>query len=368
MTYALYAAQWHLSPATTTAIFAIYPVVVVAVLIGAGDLSDHIGRRAAMLYGLTASLAGVLIFAAAPTITWIFAGRILMGVGVGLSAGPATAAMTEYGSPGQAARANAVTTFAQALGLASATLLGGGLIEFAPWPTRLNFVVLAAIIALILTAAWFLPRHTAVEDRSPWRPRTPAIPPGLRPLFWVAATAVVTSYVLGALFLSLGAQIAHDLIRSSHAVINGAAIAFFAIVWAVAALAARRRPPAQAMAGGGAATMASMAFLALATSHASLPLFLAAAASAGIGYALLFLGGLSLLNAHAPAHHRGSTFSALYLAAYLMQGVVSFLLGLAATAWGLHPAIDLGAAAIAISGAAAMLLTLRLTPLQGVPG
>ena len=49
MTYPLYASQWGLSPAATTAIFAAYPVMVVAMLGLFGDVSDHIGRRATML-------------------------------------------------------------------------------------------------------------------------------------------------------------------------------------------------------------------------------------------------------------------------------------------------------------------------------
>jgi len=56
----LYAEEWHLSHTVTTGIFAIYPAVVVVVLIGFGDISDHIGRRATMLVGLSASLAGSL--------------------------------------------------------------------------------------------------------------------------------------------------------------------------------------------------------------------------------------------------------------------------------------------------------------------
>src|ERR1700712_4975117 len=62
MAYRLYAQDWHLSPTVTTGIFAIYPIAVVAVLIGFGDLSDHIGRRITMLMGLGASLAGSVLF------------------------------------------------------------------------------------------------------------------------------------------------------------------------------------------------------------------------------------------------------------------------------------------------------------------
>ena len=63
MTYQLYAEQWRLTHTVTTGIFAIYPIVVVTILILFGDVSDHIGRRTTMLLGLGASLIGAFLFA-----------------------------------------------------------------------------------------------------------------------------------------------------------------------------------------------------------------------------------------------------------------------------------------------------------------
>ena len=51
MAYRLYAAEWHFSQTATTMIFALYPAAVVAALVGFGDISDHIGRRATILAG-----------------------------------------------------------------------------------------------------------------------------------------------------------------------------------------------------------------------------------------------------------------------------------------------------------------------------
>jgi len=76
-----------------------------------------------------------------------------------------------------------------------------------------------------------------------------------------------------------------------------------------------------------------MLLLILATSNHALSVFLLSSASSGAGYSLLFMGGLNAINAHAPMHHRAGTLLALFLVAYLMQGVVAMLLGRAATAW-----------------------------------
>ena len=139
-TYPLYAAMWHLTPTVTTGMFAVYPVMVVLALLLFGSLSDQVGRRLMILAGVASSLLGVGLFAVAPGVAWLYAGRALMGLGVGLSTGPATAALVEFSSPGQQGRANVIATAATALGLGMATFAGGALIQYAPWPLHLNFI------------------------------------------------------------------------------------------------------------------------------------------------------------------------------------------------------------------------------------
>ncbi len=107
--YGLYAQEWHLTHTVTAAIFAIYPIGVVVMLVGFGGISDQIGRRATMLASLFASLAGALLFAVAPDVWWVFAGRAMMGIGVGLAASSSTAAILEFTSPERAKSAALVT-------------------------------------------------------------------------------------------------------------------------------------------------------------------------------------------------------------------------------------------------------------------
>jgi MFS family permease len=343
MTYPLYAAQWHVTTTVTTAIFALYPIVVVAVLIAFGDLSDYIGRRLPMLFGLGASLTGVALFAVAPDVSWLFAGRVLMGIGVGLSAGPSASAMVEFSAPGQSGRASSITTAAQALGLACALIVGGGLIQYAPYPTQLNFEVLFGALAMLFVAAWFLPRHTANEAAARWRMKLPVVPQGLGKMFLLSVTAVTSAYSLGSLMMSLGAQMVRELIGSSNTLVNGAAMAIFALVFGVTSIAAKRVQSNQNIVMGGLCSAIGMAFIVVSSSQHTLLMFVIGSALAGSGYSLLFMGGLSLINANTPVHHRGGTLSALFLVAYLTQGVIAQLLGLAATKWGLGIAINLGA-------------------------
>jgi hypothetical protein len=370
LAYRLYADEWHLNHTVTTGIFAIYPVVVVLTLIGFGDISDHIGRRATMLMGLGASLAGTVLFAVAPGVLWLFAARTLMGVGVGLSAGPSTAAVVEFaaGGPGDTSRRAAlIATVAQAAGFAAAFLVGGALIAYAPWPTRLSFWVLAMLVAALLAATWFLPRHTSTDMSVVWRPRLPFVPSNVRKTFATASVAMMTAYTHGVLILSLGGQVAHDLIGSPNALVNGAVLSLFAIVSGAVSIVARSLIARTAMTLGAFASAAGMGLLAMAVALHSLPIFLLATAVAGAGYSLLFLSALQVINKAAPAQHPGAVLSALYLLAYLSMGMVAISLGIVATGWGLRLATDLGAGVIALLSLATLALATAMRPSTALP-
>jgi hypothetical protein len=89
-----------------------------------------------------------------------------------------------------------------------------------------------------------------------------------------------------------------------------------------------------------------------------LVIYLLATAAAGGAYSLLFVGGLQVISAAAPAHHRGGILSALYLLGYLSMGALALVLGAIATTRGLSLAVDLGAAAIMLMNVATLVLAM----------
>lgn len=356
LTYGLYAQEWHLTHVVTAEIFAIYPIGVVVMLVGFGGISDQIGRRATMLAGLSASLVGALLFAVAPDVWFVFAGRALMGVGVGLAASPSTAAVLEFSSPQRAKSAASVTMVAQAIGFAAALLLGGALTEYAPWPTRLCFWVLAFFLIVLLTATWFLPRHAVGDAGGDQRSLMPSVPKHIRRTFAVSSTAMVAAYTFGVLVLSLGGQVEHDLISSPNAFLNSAILSLFPIVMAAVGIIARTLSPRVALIVGALVSGLAMVLLILAVDLRDLVIYLLATAAAGGAYSLLFVGGLQLISAAAPEHHRGGILSALYLLAYLSMGALALVLGAIATARGLGLAVDLGAATIILMNIATLVL------------
>jgi len=354
--YPLYAEEWQLQPSVTTAIFAIYPIVLVPVLIVFGNLSDVIGRRAVILMGLGALTAGSVAFGLAPDLTWVFIGRALMGVGVGLSLSPATAAMVEFGGRDGARRASSATTAATATGLALATIVGGALVQYAPAPLHLSFWVLTAVTAIVGGFAFLLPRHTRDEGAGAWRPRLPRMPREERAAFTAGTLGISAAYAMGAIFLALGAQIARDLVRSDNAFLDGAIISLSAVTIGVVAVLARPLRPRAAVTLGPVLAIVGLGLLIVAGLDHSLPAFIASSLVAGAGYSLMFSGGLGLVTSSAPAHHRAAVISAAYVVGYLVQAVAALGLGVLATTSGLQFALELGAPVILLLGVAALVV------------
>jgi MFS family permease len=360
MTYPLYEADWHISTTIVALVFAAYPLALIPVLVLLGNLSDHIGRRASMLLGLGAELVGVLLFVAAHGVPLLLAGRAFMGLGVGLSIGTASVAMVEFSPPGRAQRVGAVSTAISAAGIALAMLVGGALTQYAPYPLRLNFVVLAGVIVLVAALVAALPQHPRQETAGKWRVRPIVIPRGSRTAFVAGALAFASSFLLGSIVLPLGAKIAQQLAGSANSLVTGALLSVFAACITVFALLARRMPVRLVAVCGAGLSIAAVWLYVLTGAAHSLALFFLASAVGGAAYAFDFAGGLTVFNRYAAPRHRASTVSGGYLAGYLAQGIGAPALGAVVTGRGLMSGLLTGATAFTVFFAVAMAATWRV--------
>jgi len=132
--YAVYAARWHFSSITLTAIFGVYALALLAALLTTGRLSDHLGRRPVVLLALLVLLAGVLAFIAASGAGWLFTARILQGLGTGMAAGAISAWLVDLQPPDRPGLGSVVGSVTPISGLAAGTLGAGLLVQYGPDP------------------------------------------------------------------------------------------------------------------------------------------------------------------------------------------------------------------------------------------
>src|SRR4051795_11012249 len=93
--YAVYSEDFGFSSALLAVIFATYTVVLVPALLVCGQLSDRFGRRPVILAGLAVGIVGLVVFALANSVAWLFAARVAQGLSVAMISGAAVAALTE---------------------------------------------------------------------------------------------------------------------------------------------------------------------------------------------------------------------------------------------------------------------------------
>lgn len=355
--YALYAERMHFAVFTTTVIFAAYAIGVLAALLVFGRWSDAIGRRPVLLGGAAFALASAAVFLVADDITLLLIGRVLSGFSAGIFTGTATAAVVEAAPPERRERAAVMATIANVGGLGLGPVLAGVLVQYAPEPLHLAFVVHIVLVVLAVVAVLVAPETSSRRSRIGFQRLS--VPAEMRPVFVTAATAAFAGFAVMGLFTAVAPSFVAGVIGiSNHAVAGVVAATIFAGS-AAAQLAGRRIVPSRAVAAGCAILTVGMAILAAALHFSSLPLLGVAAVVAGVGQGISFSRGLAAVAEAAPADRRAEVSSTYFVVAYVAISLPVVGAGIAAQAWGLRTAGTGFAVAVAVLSALCLVAILR---------
>ena len=347
--YALYAEKMHFAVFTTTVIFAIYAIGVLGALLVFGRWSDAIGRRPILLAGALLALMSAVVFLLAEDTSVLLIGRVLSGLSAGIFTGTATAAVVEAVPPERRDRAGAVATIANIGGLGAGTLLAGILVQYAPHPLYLSYVVHIVLVVLAIVAVLLAP-ETSGRTASIGFQRL-SVPAEARPIFVIAATAAFAGFAVMGLYTATAPSFVSGVMGiGSHAVAGAVASSIF-IASAVAQLAAGRLSPERAVAIGCAILVLGMVILAAALHLASLAGLILAAVVAGVGQGISFSRGLTAIIEHTPADRRAEVSSTYFVVAYVALSIPVVGLGFAAQHLGLRTAGESFAVAVAVLSA-----------------
>ena len=344
--YALYGQEMHFAVLTTTVIYATYAGGVLFALLAFGRWSDAFGRRPVLLAGVVFALASAAVFLVADSVSLLLVARVLSGLSAGIVTGTATAAVIEAAPENWHTRAAAVATVANIGGLGIGPLLAGLLVEYAPAPLHLSFIV-HIVLALLAGAAVLLVPETSQRTGSIGVQRL-SVPVEVRAVFAVASLAAFAGFAVTGLFAAVAPSFLSQVVGiGNHAIAGLIAGSIFAAS-AVAQLVAGRMDPQRAVAVGCAILVVGMVILAVALQLSSLVGLIAAAVVAGIGQGISFSRGLAAVAERAPADRRAEVSSTYFIIAYVALSLPVVGEGVAAQHWGLQTAGVTFAVAVAI--------------------
>ncbi|THA39533.1 MFS transporter [Streptomyces sp. A1547] len=361
--YVLYQERWGLSSGMITVVFALYAVTVLAGLLLFGSLSDTLGRRPVLGVGLVLAMVSMGMFAGARGLGLLLAARAVQGLAVGLATGAMGAALLELTPRSRPALGAQVNSAGPTVGIGLGGIGAGLLVQYAPAPTVLSYLLLVAAFAVTLVGVVRM-RESAPGTRSGGRMRISArrihVPAAVRGRFAILVLTIVAVWSVGGFYLSLGPHLALSLLQSSNYLVGGATVALLAGAATAAQLLLGRTEALRTAVLGLCGLLAGLGLVLLALGLGSAPVFLVATAVLGSGWGAAFLGSFRALSALAEPAHRGELTAAVYVFAYLAMSVPAVLAGMLTNIHGLHRTSVGFMAAVAGVCALALFVTLRL--------
>ena len=344
--------QWGFSPALLTVAFAIYAVALLASLLVAGSLSDHIGRRPVVFVALLLQAGAMLTFLLAQGIGGIIAARIVQGIATGMVSGALTAAVVEAAPASQKRLGAMIGSVSPLAGLAVGALLTGIAVKLAFHPVPLVFGVLAAVCVAGAVATLFLPESVTPRPGAlaSLVPRI-SVPLLARAEFVRGVPTMVAVWSLAGLYLSLVPSMLQQIFGIHNGIVNGLAIATFFGLGAASPTLLRRLSPLRMSAVGMSLLAAGAGLVVASLASRSVALFFAGTALAGFGGGSAFSAQVQTLAPLAQPQQRAELFAALYATSYLAFSMPAMAAGALIAPLGLPATVE-GYAALVLAVAA----------------
>lgn len=350
--YAVYQREWGFSPITTTVVFGIYALAVLAALLTFGSLSDHVGRRPVLLAGIGLQMITMLVLSFADGVPALLLARVVQGLATGAALGALGAGMLDL----DRTRGTVANAVAPMTGTAVGGIASGLLVQYLPAPTHLVYLALLGVMAL-QGAGVLLMRETSATAPGALgslRPRLGVPAAARRPLL-VAVPVAVAVWALAGFYGSVGPAVVARVTGSSSAVLGGAALFVLAASGALTVLLLpAAAAPHRVMIFGSSALILGVATTLAGIQLSSASVFFAGAAVAGAGFGAGFQGAIRTVIPLAATHERAGLLSAVYVVSYLAMGLPAVIGGfLVVDGGGLLPtAREYGAAVMALAALA----------------
>jgi len=335
--YALYQDRWGFSSATLTEVFAIYVVALLVSLLVFGALSDHVGRRPVLLGAIFFEAVSLVVFLSAGDVTALAVARVIQGLATGVALATLSAVIVDLQPEHAPKRSGVVNGVAPLAGLAFGALGCGLLVQLAPWPTSLVFIILLVALAFAAVAVWISPETSTMRPgaRGSLKPKV-GLPPHLRTDFFALVPIMVAGWALGGLYLSLGPSIAATFIDTDSYLTGALVVTALCGTGAVTVYLLREREPASVIRMAAGWLFAGIALSLVGLEFDLAPLALAGTFVSGVGFGASALGSFGVLVNLATPDERGELFAFAYVLSYLAFSLPAVAGGFAADRLGLH--------------------------------
>lgn len=322
--YSAYQEKFGFSEVTLTLVYAVYVIGNVSALLLFGQISDQAGRKPVALTALAVAAASALTFLLATGTPWLYAGRLLIGLAVGILSGTGTAWLAEQMGPSRRPQATVTAATANLTGIAVGPVLGALLAQYTPAPLISPFVAYLVLLVLVAVAIARTPQpvRPTVERLSEVRvhPRI-GVPRARLHAFAAPAVTGFVTFALGGLYFALIPRIVIRDLHERNLVVGGLVVFELGAIAAACIVLGRRLAPSRAMSVGLLTLLPAVGLVTAAQAARLMPLLLVATAFAGVTMAFGYRGSLEVVNQIAPDDRRAEVVSSYFIACFVGNSV-----------------------------------------------
>ena len=324
----VYRAQDGFSNAGISVAVVVYSAATLGTLLVLGRLSNHVGRRPVSIASLVLLVLGCALLLNVDGIGILITGRLLLGLGAGLASSSLTSYIVDTAPAKPAWLASVASSQTVMLGLAVGAVASGALVQFAPWPRQLIYLVdIAALVVSIVLVV--LSPETVRRKPGARRSLLPSVrvPARVRHLIPVTAAVLLSTWAVGAFYQAFVPALVENQLRTSSPLILGLVFAAYMASSAFGAPLGGRFSTATAQRVGMAVFLVGMIGVIAAIATGTLPLFIVSTILAGAAQGVAISAATRGLLAGSSIDDRAPTFSVVYLISYSGATIPALIAG-----------------------------------------
>jgi len=341
--YRLYQQAFAFSPILITVIFAVYAFALLASLLIVGSISDHLGRRPVIFASILLNMVAMLLFLMARGPDWLIAARVVQGLATGAAASSIGAALVDL----DPVKGSITNSLAPLTGMAIGALGTSLLVQFAPAPTLLVYIVTLILLILQAVLLWLVPETTRRQSGllASLKPEV-AVPPQVRRTLLALTPINIAVWALAGFYLSLVPSLVSTTTGSTAPLTGGSVVAALTIGGAAGVFLLREKTTAMIMKFGIPSMTLGILTVVAGMHAAEVSILGLGTLIAGAGFGATFLGTVRSIMPLAKPDERAGLLSAFYIQSYLAFSLPAILAGFLSKALGFAEAADIYAAAI----------------------
>jgi MFS family permease len=337
----------------------VYSAATLTTLLVLGRLSNHLGRRPISIASLSLLLLGCVLLLNVHEIGILVAGRLLLGIGAGLASSSLTSYIVDAAPARPAWLASVASSQTVMLGLAVGAVSSGALIQYAPWPRQLIYLVVIGLLLVSVVLIAISP-ETVARKRGARRSMRPSVhvPARVRHLIPVTAAVLLSTWSVGAFYQAFVPALVENQLHTASPLILGLVFAAYMGPSALGAPLGSRFTPATAQRIGMSVFLVGMTGIITAVTTGTLLLFIVSTTVAGAAQGIAISAATRGLLQGSTLADRAATFSVIYLISYSGATIPAFIAGQLSNTFSL-PQIVLGYGVFALLATACTLLSAR---------